>query len=143
MLTVLRRLAVNTLWVASRSPLGDQFGPTIKTVEQLRTSVSQTIADLCELVNHVDESPGQLKHRHRKVVELELDSLRNLDRELSQGSLSRRSWSLGQASIPILSSMLNAIKRSKIELPDGLLDRARGSVAELAGALERQAEGRE
>lgn len=103
----------------------------------------QTIGDLSDVLGHIDNSSAQFKHRHRRVIELELDSLRSLDQELSQGAPSLRSWSLGQASIPILNSMLNAVRRSAVEVPDSSLNQARQSVSNLASALERWAEGRD
>ena len=109
----------------------------------LDDALRSTIDDLGQLLDHIDRSDHGLKNRHRRVIELELDSLHRLESELSRPPLPRRSWSLGQASIPILNSMLNAIQRSAVDVPNLLLVRARQSVFNLAEALNRLAEGQD
>lgn len=117
--------------------------PTLYAVEQLQHAVGRVIGNLCEVIGHLDDSPGELKARHLRVIELELSSLRSLARELVVGPPTRRSWSLGQASVPILNSMVNAIRRAPVDVPEPLLERTAQSVTELAAALQQMAEGRD
>ncbi len=58
------------------------------------------------------------------------------------GSPTRRIWSLGQASIPVLSSLLNAVMKQAPELDSESIDRCRTSLGELGAALINHAEGR-
>lgn len=73
---------------------------------------------------------------------MQLKSLRLVDGELHERVVSRRVWALGQATIPILRSMLNAAGKPQVGLPDEIVDHAHRSVEDLRTELKRFAEGR-
>lgn len=108
----------------------------------LHSAVQRTIADLETLLEAVDAEQAPLKATHRNNIDMQLSSLRFVDAELHERIVSRRTWSLGESSIPVLRAMLNAAGKPRVGLDGAVVDQARASVVALRVELTRFAEGR-
>ncbi len=111
-------------------------------MKELQAAIQRVIADVEAVLNTVDSTGAPLRANHRQTFEMQLQSLRLVDGELHERVVTRRVWSLGEATIPVLRSMLNAAGKPRVGLPDGLVDGAQRSVVLLRTELTRFAEGR-
>ncbi len=117
-------------------------GASDDRIDRLRSSLGRLRADLGNLIDVVDADPGGLARRHRLVLEVQVASLRELEQSLEGGILRRRTWSLAEAAVPVIRSLVNAVRRSRVDVPPELLDRTVASLDDLAAALRDAAEGR-
>jgi len=111
-------------------------------VKDLHGAVQRVIADVEAVLNAVDALNAPLRPNHRTIIDMQLRSLRLVDGELHERVVTRRVWSLGEATVPVLRSMLNAAGKPRMDLPEGLVDSARESLANLRSELVRYGEGR-
>jgi len=111
-------------------------------MEQLQAVVQQVIRDLEAVLNAAELLDAPLRPNHRSTIDLQLRSLRLVDGELHERVVTRKVWSLGEATVPVLRSMLNGAGKPRVGLPKEVVDRAQASVAQLRVELIRFAEGR-
>ncbi|MEM9652649.1 MAG: hypothetical protein AAGA65_11165 [Actinomycetota bacterium] len=117
-------------------------GPREPGPERLQDAVGRAVTDLEAVIAGIGEDPGTVHRAVRLNLDLQLLWLRTMQRELADGPPSRRVWSLGQAAVPVLHSLLNAVIQQAPALPREPVDRCRRSLGGLADALVDQAEGR-
>lgn len=112
--------------------------------EHLKTAVEQAVANLSALLQTVDHEGLAIRPGLRSNLDLQLHTLREVEHDLLTGNgPNRRIWSLGQASIPVLNSLLNGVERAGAESAVAeLVARCRLSVADMNDALTQFAEGR-
>ena len=111
-------------------------------MKELHAAVQRLIGDIEAVVAAVDSQGLPLKKHHRQTFELQLQSLRVVDSELHERVVTRRVWSLGEATIPVVRAMLRAAGRPKVGVPSALVDQAQASNMHLRQELHRFAEGR-
>ena len=111
-------------------------------MKDLHAAVQQTIRDVEAVLQALDSNDADLRGHQRQTLDMQLQSLRVVDGELHERVVTRRVWSLGEATVPVVRALLKAAGKPKIGLPEGVVDRALGSVAGLRRELIRFAEGR-
>ena len=108
----------------------------------IRDSVQRVITDVEGVLAAADLLDAPLRKNHRSTLDMQLQSLRLVDGELHERVVTRRVWSLGEATIPVVNAMLRACAKPKVGLPDEVVGRAQNSVVQLRSELTRFAEGR-
>lgn len=111
-------------------------------MERLSPAIRTLIQDLELLMDAVDMLQAPLKSGHRLTITMQIHSLKLARAELRQQVTSRRVWSLSEATLPVLASMLRAAKRDRVGLPPEVVERAEASAMHLGEELRRFAEGR-
>lgn len=111
-------------------------------MKELHAAIQRVIADVEQVLTVIDATDAPLRANHRQTFEMQLRSLRLVDGELHEQVVTRRVWSLGTATVPVLRSMLNAAGKPRMGLPDGLVEGAQQSLVSLRTELTRFAEGR-
>jgi len=111
-------------------------------MENLHKSVRRTVAALSNLRVELDTADVQVRRSVRLNLDIQLAGLVMLEREIRTGKLTRRVWSLGQASLPVVSIVLKSISQQAGDQQPAAISECREAVSELGDALERHAEGR-
>ena len=111
-------------------------------MKDLHDAIQTLIRDLEAVALEIDVLGAPMRAHQRQTIELQLNSLRVADRELQQGVVSRRVWSLGEATVPVVRAMLNAAAKPKVGLSEEVVANAKRSVDGLRRELHRFAEGR-
>lgn len=101
------------------------------------------VVSLDDLVAALDAAPGALRPRMHSTLDAQVRSLRVLQKECAQGPPSRRSWSLGQAALPVLTSLVNAAAKPAVGVDAAQIERCRAGLDRLSVALLAHAEGRD
>ena len=109
----------------------------------LKAAVDEMVASLDELVAAIDAAPGALRPRMHSTLDTQMRGLRVLQEECAHGAPSRRSWSLGQASLPVVTSLVNAAAKPAVGVAAAEIERCRAGLAQLSAALLAHAEGRD
>jgi len=112
-------------------------------VTSLRAAVDATVDALEDLGAGLDAAPGALRPRMHSTLDAQVRSLRVLQQECAAGPPSRRSWSLGQAALPVLASLVNAAAKPSVGVDASKIERCRAGLADLSVALLDHAEGRD
>ncbi len=86
----------------------------MRSEEQLLVAVRAAVSDLSALLQAIDTAGLRLRPGWRTNLDLQLHTLREVQSVLlaESGAPSRRVWSLGQASIPVLNSLLNGVAKA-------------------------------
>ena len=111
-------------------------------MEALYEAVHRSATELQALLTALDEAGDPVRRSVRLNLDLQLVGLQTLEREMAEGAPTRRVWSLGQASLPVLSSLLNAVAKQAPDLDRTRIERCRRSLGDLGDALTNHAEGR-
>lgn len=111
-------------------------------MEPLYEAVHRSATELQALLRALDEAGDPTRRSVRLNLDLQLVALQTLEREMAGGGTTRRVWSLGQASLPVLSSLLNAVAKQAPDLDRMRIERCRQSLGDLGEALTNHAEGR-
>ncbi len=111
-------------------------------MENLHKAVRRVIAAMSVLSVELDEANTPVKRAVRLNLEVQSQGLVILERELRAGAPTRRVWSLGQASIPILVLSLKSITKQASEPDPPSIVECRDAIAELSDALTDFAENR-
>ena len=111
-------------------------------MKDLHDAIKRLIRDIEAVQLEIEVLGSPLRAHHRQTIELQLNSLRVVDRELRQEVVSRRVWSLGEATVPVVRAMLKAAGKPKIGLTEGVVQQAQRSTNLLRQELHRFAEGR-
>lgn len=111
-------------------------------MEYLHNAVRDAIAALVKLRTEIDSADSKVRKTARLTLDLQLAGLRMLEREVRSGSPSRRVWSLGQASVPVLPTVIRSIERQSDQIHPDTVAQCRRSVISLDEALTRFAEDR-
>lgn len=111
-------------------------------MKRLHSALKQAIADVQSVTIVVAGSEAKLRDMYRSNLSLQLESLRQMEREMRSGTLSRRNWSLGLATVPVITSLLKAIKTSPEGVEREALERCQASAKALYSELIVYAEGR-
>ena len=108
----------------------------------LHEAVRRSAAELRALLLHIEAEHAPVPRSVKRNLDLQLRGLVTLEQELGAGRPTRRVWSLGQASIPVLGSLLNAVQQRAPALDPSPIDRCRESLTDLGDPLVAYAEGR-
>lgn len=108
----------------------------------LQSAVADALRDFRSLAIALDGLDSQLRPGFRSTLGRQIAGLQVLHDECVAGELSRRTWSIGQAAMPVLSSLLNAARKPKVGVDRDIARRCRTSLNTLGGALMDHAEGR-
>ncbi len=111
-------------------------------MDPLHEAVRRSATELQTLLAALDARGDSVRRSVRLNLDLQLVGLQTLERDMVAGSTTRRVWSLGQASLPVLSSLLNAVAKQAPDIDQVLIDRCRQSIGDLGVALTNHAEGR-
>ena len=99
---------------SARGAFGQAARARLTPVTNLKAAVDEMVASLDELVAAIDAAPGALRPRMHSTLDTQMRGLRVLQEECAHGAPSRRSWSLGQASLPVVTSLVNAAAKPAV-----------------------------
>lgn len=111
-------------------------------MKDLHEAVQRAIRDVEAVMAALDSNDVDLRAHQRQTLDMQLQSLRVVDGELHERVVTRRVWSLGEATVPVVRALLKAAGKPKIGLPEGVVEQAQSSIAGLRRELIRFAEGR-
>jgi hypothetical protein len=107
---------------------------------ELHGAVRRAGIDLLVLRKYLDDGDSSVKERVRSNLDLQLVSVQVLERELRAGAINRRTWSLGQAAVPVLFALLKQISKQYGGPAAETVDRCQQSLAALSAELVRFAQ---
>ena len=111
-------------------------------MKDLHEAVQRAIRDVEAVMAALDSNDADLRAHQRQTLDMQLQSLRVVDGELHERVVTRRVWSLGEATVPVVRALLKAAGKPKIGLAEGVVEQAQSSIAGLRRELIRFAEGR-
>ena len=108
----------------------------------LAMAAGRTRRALAAVVEVLDEGEVVPRRSARSRLGLELVGLAELEAACADGVPPHHVWSLGQASVPVLSALVATATPDGVEVPDSLTAELTGSIAELRSQLTRVGEAR-
>lgn len=103
--------------------------------------VAAASTELMALTDAANQVGSSVQAWVRLGLAMQCSSLAALEEELRRSLPTRRVWSMGQASMPVLTSLVNAVEK-RGGADDELIARCRGTFADLGESLIELAEGR-